>query len=311
MHRYLLIFFMALFGFLTPLFSIHAEGIGISVEPFLSDLVLDEDETEKPFTVTLFNASSNEVRLDASAVDFGSLDASAGVAFLGASRDIEKTYLAADWIKLEADSVTIPPNEVRELKGKLVNTSNLSPGGHYGSILFRMKGSDMLAMGPASIALDQRLSALVFLKKRGGERYGMDLMSFSRKRDSFGSVRSAEFVFKNTGNVHVAPRGVVELFDPRGRLIAKGIINEGSLLILPTTDRSFPISLYPVETAWLPGKYLLRSSYRYDGKVEYETREDALFVFPPRFVAFASVCLAVIIGILIYRKKRKKNKGAV
>lgn len=304
-HSSFFIFIIAVFGFLTQSFIVHAEGIGISVEPFLSDLVFEEGETEKPFTVTLSNNSSVETRFGVFAVDFGSLDTSAGVAFLGAARDIERSYEKAEWISLETDMVTLPAGETRELHGKLVNTPDLSPGGHYGAILFSAKGADALQVGPANIAIDQRISALVFLKKRGGERYGMELSGFKPRSDLFGLTRSADFSFKNTGNVHIVPRGRIDLVDPWGRLVRKGIVNEDSSIILPASERLFSTSLRTVTEAWIPGRYTLRFAYRYDGKEENEMLQESIFIFPPLSVASLAGIFVLGGGVLIWRKYRR------
>lgn len=315
--RYLrvLILTLSFFALLAPggrAFAAENGGIGISVEPFLSDLIFEEGETEQPFVITLSNASPGEMTLEASAIDFGSLDATAGAVFLGADRDIEKAYLSADWIVLEAGTIAIPPGESRELRGKLVNTPDLSPGGHYGAVLFRVKEGDALALGPANIAIDQRLSALIFLKKRGGERYGMELSRFGYGRNVFGMVHSAELSFRNEGNVHIAPRGLVEFLDPRGRLVAKGIVNESSSLVLPGIERAFPMALFPVEQAWIPGKYVIRAAVRYDGREDYETREETVFVLPPLFLVPAVGALIVSLGFGIFAfRKRRSGKEQV
>lgn len=293
--------------FVSCIFAIPAQaaGIGVSVQPFLSDLVFEEGETEKPFVVTLSNDADTEARFDVFAVDFGSLDVSAGVAFLGAARDIEQSYSRAQWIALESDTVTVPAGGTAELHGKLINTPDLAPGGHYGAILLTTGQPDALAMGPANVAIDQRLSALVFLKKRGGERYGMEFVSSSMDRDIFGSVRSMRLAFRNMGNVHIVPRGRADLLDPRGRLVAKGIVNEDSSIVLPGATRDMSVKMRPVMTAWVPGMYTLRLGYRYDGLEAFETVEERVFVVPPAFIAGCIGLIAVFAADRIARRKRR------
>ncbi len=307
--RALLVVFSAVcfLSLVSCIFAIPAQaaGIGVSVEPFLSDLVFEPGETEKPFTITLSNDSPSDVHFSAFAVDFGSLDISAGTAFLGAARDIEQSYDRASWIALESDSVTVPAGGTAELRGRLVNTPDLAPGGHYGSILFDAGNPDVLRSGPANIALEQRISALVFMKKMGGERYGMEFVSSSMDRDIFGSVRSMRLAFRNMGNVHIVPRGRSDLLDPRGRLVAKGIVNEDSSIVLPGATRDIVVKMRPVMTAWVPGVYTLRLGYRYDGLEAFETVEERVFVVPPAFIAGCIGLIAVFAADRVVRRKRR------
>lgn len=284
----------------------QAAGIGVSVKPFLSDLVFEADEAEKPFVVTLSNDSSSDIRFSAFPVDFGSLDVSAGVAFLGAARDIEQSYERASWIALDTDDITVPAGGTAELRGRLVNTPDLAPGGHYGAILFDASDPDVLRNGPANVALEQRISALVFLKKRGGERYGMEFVSSSTDRDVFGSVRSMRLAFRNMGNVHIVPRGRADLLDPRGRLVAKGIVNEDSSIVLPGMTRDMAVKMRPVTMAWVPGMYTLRLGYRYDGLEAFETVEERVFVLPPAFIAGSIALIAVFAADRIVRRRRQE-----
>jgi hypothetical protein len=308
MPRILSVFCILYFVFCIFAIPAQAAGIGISVEPFLSDLVFEEGEVEKPFVITLSNGSPADIAFDAFAVDFGSLDISAGVAFLGAARDIEQSYARASWIALEESTVVVPAEGTAELRGKLVNTAELAPGGHYGSILLTASHPDGLEMGPANVAIDQRISALVFLKKKGGERYSMELTGSESERNIFGMLRAAKLSFKNTGNVHIVPRGQIDVIDPMGRLIAKGIINEDSSIVLPQTTRDIAVRIRSIATAWVPGTYVSRMGYRYDGREAFESFEERRVVVPPAFLAALLVFFALI-GAGYLLKRRKKDKG--
>jgi hypothetical protein len=304
---FFLLFLLPLTSYVLPL-PAAAAGIGISVEPFLSDLVFEEGEAEKPFVITLSNGSSTDIAFDAFAVDFGSLDISAGVAFLGAARDIEQSYSRASWIVLEEGAVVVPAEGTAELRGKLVNTSELAPGGHYGSILLTASHPDGLEMGPANVAIDQRISALVFLKKRGGERYGMELSGSASDRDVYGMLRSAKLSFKNTGNVHIVPRGQIDVIDPLGRLVAKGIVNEDSSIVLPQITRDIVARIRSIATAWVPGTYVSKTSYRYDGREAFEGFEERKVVVPPVFLVGVTGIFVVLVGGKMIVKRRKSER---
>ena len=89
------VFFVGLIvGMFSPVFlyAQTEEGGGLSVTPAFQEVVLNEEKTEIRFPVTLTNRSSRDYLLTLSVLDFGSLDETGGVAFLGAEKDLEKKY---------------------------------------------------------------------------------------------------------------------------------------------------------------------------------------------------------------------------
>ncbi len=71
--------------------------------------------------------------------------------------------------------------------------------------------------------------------------------------------------FRNEGNVHLVPRGVSEVRDPWGRVVARAAINDSSSPVLPESFRRYQAPLTGIEPAWMPGRYSLVTTYRYDG----------------------------------------------
>lgn len=298
---------IALFACVALPVSADTTGGGITITPAFQDIVLDQTGQEVEFFATVTNDTTNPVTLRLSVLDFGSLDESGGVAFLGASNDLERKYSLASWMRPEKDVVTTVPGETQKIKVTIENRDSLGPGGHYGALTFTTEDVTQ-SDGNNNIAVKQLFSSLVFVKKIGGEIYSLDL---SEKEFSYNLMRLPEKIrlrFRNDGNIHLVPRGIVTVTDPLGRLVAKGIINEESALILPETFRTYVTTLKPLVWSFIPGRYTMIIAYRFDGKDDFTTVTDARISMPPLFVG----SILVMLGIVVYLyKRRNANKRSL
>ncbi|QQR78617.1 MAG: hypothetical protein IPJ68_06130 [Candidatus Moraniibacteriota bacterium] len=287
------------------LYTSIAQGAGFTVTPMIQEVVLGEGEAAKTYDATVANESDSLATLEISVIDFGSLDESGGVAFLGASGELDERYALASWMQPETSEVTLQPGEVRSVKVRIENRESLSPGGHYGALVFKTVSTTKPDI--PSVAINQIFSSLVLVKKTGGAVYGLDLVSVEHPDQVFSFGATVVPRFKNPGNVHVVPRGVASVTDPLGRLVYRGVLNEGSAIILPETFREFPFKLFPVEKAFVPGAYVLTLQYRYDGKDAFETWSKRSFLFPPLLTSILAALFTlslVAFGVLRRRGRR-------
>lgn len=276
---------------------------GFAVTPMIQEITLDEGERSKTSLVTVNNETEELATFELSVIDFGSLDESGGVAFLGATGDLEQKYALASWMQPEANEVTLGPGETRAIKVQIENRDNLSPGGHYGALIFRNVSTTRSDV--PNVAVNQVFSSLILVKKTGGAKYGLELASLLHPSPKPFFERLVTPRFRNSGNVHVVPRGEVRVTDPLGRLVYRGILNEGSTIILPETFREYPFRLFPVEHAILPGYYSFDFSYRYDGRDEKESWSKRFFYFP----SFSGISIGgaamMLVAFLWYRRRKK------
>src|SRR3990167_10715885 len=101
--------------FLPPLHAADDQR-GLIVSPAFQEIILDQKDREKDFVVSVSNDTDVVVTLRLSVLDFGSLDESGGVAFLGASSDLEKKYALASWMRPERNVVTLEPGETQSIR---------------------------------------------------------------------------------------------------------------------------------------------------------------------------------------------------
>lgn len=301
----------ACFLLVSPFFA-SADDLqnGISISPMFQEVVLDKDSPSKTFSLQASNTTDSLVTLRLSVLDFGSLDESGGVAFLGAEQNFEKQYSLASWIRLDRDALVLGPGESQTVEVTFENRESLSPGGHYGAIFFKMEnsGADTVgANGKPNIAVSQSFSSLIFAKKLGGERYDLGAPDIGISKSFFFLPQSFSLRFQNKGNVHVVPRGTVTVTDPRGNMVEKGIINEESAIILPETFRTYVVRPSVFARSFLPGYYTATVQYRYDGNEDFASKNTRFFFMPWQDSALLLCGVAFLVWRRVKNRAEKKK----
>jgi hypothetical protein len=304
------IFFFSLAVFVKNCSAETEEKVrGFSIDPFFQEVTIQPEQKESQFFLTVENTTETPAIFHISVLDFGALDESGGVAFLGAS-DLERKYGLASWISLEIDALVINPNEKQQVRVTIENKESLSPGGHYAALFLKMD-SDEKSSGnekkSSEVAFNPSLASLIFVRKLGGEIYGMDFKEQELQNNLWKNPASIKLRFQNTGNTHIAPRGVIKIIDPLGREVIRGIINPESAIILPETFRVFPVALKKIALSFLPGRYTLSIEYRYDGKEEFMIDKSRFTFIPPISIAAGLILIAGIMGYIKLRNKKNKE----
>ncbi len=298
---------IALYIFL-PLVSEHAFASAITVSPAFRDIVLDERASTKDVSVVFTNQSSKTQTYHLSAVDFGSLNESGGVAFLGVpTTELEHRYGLVSWIKLDRDQIVLPPAGSQKVAVHIENRASLAPGGHYAALIATSEDEPGVSQDKTKVNLHQVIASLLLLRKEGGAEIGLNAAGVSIGKHSLLTMpRTIDLRFQNPGNVHVIPRGIVAIKDPSAKIISKGITNENSDIILPESFRKIPVSLMKVGNAWLPGRYVVLSSFRYDGNNDIRT-SSVSFWYAGAIVNILIVIfsLLLIAWVLIFIRKRR------
>lgn len=255
-----------IFGINVPFF-VSAEGEDFALSPLFHEVSID---TEEIVSIEISNRTGSDAGFFLSAVDFGTLDESGGVAFLGGTGDFEHRYGLASWIRLPTERLIIPAGETETVSVVIENRESLSPGGHYGAVVFQLEDPSAEQPAVTPVAIRSSFASLFFVKKSGGETEKLEFRDISSvSTDSFGIPEKLSLRFQNSGNIHLVPRGIVTVRDFRGRTVRKSILNEESGRILPESYRTFTVPLKKLAPAFLPGVYTLSVEYRYDGSDEF------------------------------------------
>jgi len=280
---------------------------GFSISPFFQEINVQKDQASAPFSIEVKNTTDNPAVFRVSVLDFGTLDESGGVAFLGSADNLK--YSLASWISLSSDALVLKPGETQAIKGTIENRESLSPGGHYGAIFFKIEDADnnVTDNKQSPVTFDPSFASLLFVRKVGGETYGLNLNNKDFAKSIFTLPGWIKLRFQNTGNVHVIPRGTVEISDPWGRQVLKSIINNESSIILPETFRVFPGTFRQIVPVFVPGRYTLIVNYRYDGKNDFVSERVNFFLIPPIFMLVLIVLMFALAGHVLFKVKKRKK----
>ncbi|MEI7891194.1 MAG: hypothetical protein WCI36_04490 [bacterium] len=278
---------------------------GFSMSPFFQEVNLAKDQNSSSFALEISNNTPESAVLKLSVVDFGALDETGGVAFLGSAEDLKNKYSLASWVSLEKDAVVLEAGEKQSVKVTIENKDSLSPGGHYAAVMAKMeKDNNGTGSESSIVAVDPSFASLVFVRKISGEIFGLNLKSIEKSDSTFSLAKTSHLRFQNTGNVHVTPRGIVKVVDPIGREVSRGIINEESSLVLPETFRVLPVTLKDVAIAFVPGKYTTNVEYRFDGKDDFEVIQQSSYFFPIKIILI--IIVAMLLVMLGWKKFAKR-----
>jgi hypothetical protein len=300
----------------TPLLTLDAsassvavqqpKSAGITVSPTQKVLTLSSGLLEAHSDIVLSNNTPQAVDVVMSVRDLTQIYEKGDQSFGQAGLPVGK-YGLANWAVLpNGGNVTLKAGESKTVPITIQNRADLTPGGHYGAIVTSLKQGQSSGANPVSV--QQNLLSFLFVTKLGGEKFGMSLKSFTLN-DKKTIPKDVSIAFNSTGNVYVVPRGYVSVFDPKGVLVAKGIINTESAFVLPGTNRSFDVAVEPVaHQQSASGKYTVIASYRYDGHDNFDTVTRYTNVTAHKPVLAYVAIITGLIGLAFLLKQHRFTK---
>ncbi|NTW30297.1 MAG: hypothetical protein HGA33_03395 [Candidatus Moranbacteria bacterium] len=251
-------------------FLAFAEERSYSLEPFFRDVTIGSDSSQS-YPIIITNQTDQDAVFRVSVTDFGTLDESGGIAFLGGGSNFSERYGLASWMRVDRERFVVPSGSSERVSVTITDRDSLSPGGHYGAVVFEML-EDSSGAGQSDVSVKSSFASLVFVTKYGGEVRSIRFAGTSiADTDLLGIPSKVASRFRNDGNVHLVPRGRVTVTDLFGRVVREGIVNTESGRMLPESHRTYPTSLIFVRRAVFPGPYRVVFEYRYDGQDEFET----------------------------------------
>lgn len=281
-----------------------AEGKGISVTPSIIHLDLAVDPAE--YTLTYENNTNTDITLSLSLSDFNELEESYRINFLESQEAKNYKYSLSSWVTFENNRLQLSPNEKKSIR-VFIDKERITKGGHYASILAKIEQNNE----EKKVNVRGVLSSLLFVRaSTGKEIEDGKIRSFRPQRDGIEHPDSFILRFENSGNVHIVPFGYIEILDPLGKKIAKGIFNENSLDALPESIRRYDIKVIPYQKLLIPGFYNAKI-YIHFGKTNKEIFSNISFFSQGSF-DFAKIALFITVStafvIYLFKRRRKTNR---
>lgn len=248
-------------------------------------------EVGKPTIVKtkLRNKSFSEIKIKVRIEDFMASGQDGQVALVD-----KKEASMKDWGLLSIETFSLKPNEVKEITAMITLPDNLV-GGQYGAFVFSVVG-DAPSAGEAALA--QEVASLFLLRVDGEVKEDLILTDFMVPRFKEFSPVPMEIKFKNSGNVHIKPFGIINVRNVFGKTV-KDIVVKGETNVLPGATRIVRASL---EKPFLFGFYTAEALMNYGSKNDSLSSTVNFVVLPVRFI------VAVLIVLYVLYKGRKRLK---
>jgi hypothetical protein len=276
---------------------------GLTVIPSIMYLDLAVDPPE--YTLKYINNTNSSFNLELSVQDFTELEEGYKISFLEGKDATNYKYSLSSWISFENKNLELGPQEEKTVK-IFIDKNRITRGGHYASILAKV----IQPKNDKKININPVLSSLLFVRaSTGKEIESGKISSYRPDRSGMNFPKKMILRFQNDGNVYVIPYGEIKIKDQTGRVVARGILNEGSLASLPESIRRFEIDLKNDSKFLFPGVYSAEVKMHF-GKTNQQLTQTSRFFSEGSidFIKIGLIIIAIISIIYFVRKRRKKSK---
>lgn len=301
MQRSFFVYFLiCLFLFLLNSISVvAATAPGITVIPSLIELDL---ATDQPQAQIMYKNNTNQtVQLTLFASDFTQLEDGYKISFLSKKDAQNYQYSLSSWIDFSDRNIVIEPFQTTSVT-VFVDPTKLSPGGHYATILAQIETKKD---AEKNLQVQGILSSLLFVRTHTGKEVETgSIQTFSPEQSIFSFPQSMLLRFNNTGDTVLTPYGLITVTNMFGQQVAKGILNEDSLITLPETIRRYDVPLIQSGSFLLPGIYNATLAIHF-GKSNIKQTANVTFFSTGSIPLVPTVLvLIVLLGIVLkYRKQ--------
>lgn len=286
---------LATVGFLFFIFTQAQaqESVGLALSPPTFELSANPGDVLEN-TLRVENLTSKPMMILVDRRNFTALGEEGAIGLT----EEETSFSLASWIAVTPSEVEIPARSSKTFTFKTNIPLNAEPGGHFGSIIFRVGGQKM--PGQTGAVVSQELGALVLLRIAGKTAEQASLESFAAQKRLWekGPV-NFEVRVKNEGNVHFKPTGVITIVNFFGKKVATFNIEPKNVL---------PGAIRKMEATWgqkfLLGKYTATVSLTYGSQGKILTASTTFFGFPYKI---GGIILAVllILGASLYQIRER------
>lgn len=212
-----------LFLALTPsAYAYEIKDVGVDIRndfvlsPAKIDVAIDPGASATEY-VTVTNRQEKEMSFSISIEDFtGSQDPGRALILMGEEKG---PYSLRDFLTPDVSTFTLKSKQMITFPVVVSVPKDASPGGLYGSVLI----SSVPPPGASGAVTVSRLGALFFVRVNGAVHEEGKLMNFNLKGPKKFFYQKGpfafEFLYRNTGSVHLAPYGVIRISNIFGQVV--------------------------------------------------------------------------------------------
>ncbi len=235
-----------------------------------------------------------------------------GIEFFAPSNEIATLpYELAAWVTIPTGGIRVAAGETVQIPFTIRVPKDAEPGGHYAGI---MVGSETGGAVQGGVGVSSALSSLLLVRVAGEAVESGFIRDFSTENFVVQSQdASFQLEFKNTGNVHIEPRGEVEITNMFGKIRGHITLQSGSSFghILPFSTKSFMFT-WKGETNYLDiGLYRARATLYYGEQGEKVAYHNTYFLVFPWLPALAMLSSLALFSWFVRRGVRRYVESAV
>lgn len=305
----------------------NGQGNGLKIAPVRTDLTIEKGGSRQ---VSLFVENITAFPLTVSGIknDFIAADDESGEPRIILNEDESAPGNSFKKLVGALPTLTLKPNERREVRVTLSVPKDASSGGYYGAIRFAPGDSK----NDSNVSLTASVGSIFLVRVPGNvtERLQVESFGVANTDGVTNSLFDSGPVtvvtrFKNLGNIHLQPFGRVVVKDFKGKVVHEFEINDvqprGS--VLPGSIRKYENKEDDKKQKLLAnkafGRYTVEGSFGYGSDGELILAKKTFYIIPFKLIAAVLFVIAFLIFVLprlirAYNQsiiRRSQNAGAV
>lgn len=228
--------------------------------------------------------------------------------FIAQGNTGRQTFLPPDdisglpsWLSIDKPMFTLAPGQVQLINYAISPPKTAQPGGNYAAI-FVSNRPPTQSSDQQNVMMGARTGVLVFATIPGEVKKDITLNVFSQSTTS-GQQYLWTTELKNTGTVHSAPTGTIEITNLFGQTVAILPFNKEQARVLPQSIRRYQNTWHPKDTLAFFNEGPLKITLKIDELSIQQTQKLLLFPKKTLFIALSVIAVFCVIG---FTKKRKK-----
>lgn len=154
------------------------------------------------------------------------------------------------WLDLPVVEFTVPPRSKVGVPFRVVVPDDIPAGSFYGALTVSTAPTEVVAANGALI--EAKTAVLVFLTVEGETTQQLALLDFALEQDDASRPYGLfSYRVQNQGNVHLVPRGRIELRGMFGQTIQSWDANPTDGRVLPGSTRTYTVDAPEDDDSWL------------------------------------------------------------
>lgn len=295
---------------LLPLFATaqSEDRLTLTLTPPLIQVTIGPGESWSS-SLKVVNNNPYDVTLYASVMDFASQgDSGQGKLTPVIRREGETLNILAEWIEVSEEPFLVPKETSYEVPFTVRIPENVSPGGHYATILVGTQSLATTTNGPV-ISVSSLISSLLFVRIKGETIEKGYIQSFLSEHRIYSQQKpEVKFAlkFKNDGSVHLQPKGDVRILTMWGNEVGNIPINQNTNFgnVLPESSRIYEFTWQGEEGVFDVGLYraIATLTFGEDGHQKI-VGETSFWIIPlkPLLFTLGGLLLLVLVTTLLIR----------